>query len=137
MRNRLPMYRIPSVFDDFFNDRFLPAFNTIQGQPYLASDVEENDTAYVLTIDLPGVSKERVSVEIDTKYVNISVKEETVNTNKKYLLHERVSGFAGRTYKFNEILDADNAKADYTNGVLVLTIPKKHVNTKKVLTFTE
>ena len=137
MRTDLNMRRINNLMDDFFVGRAIPAFNTVCGQLYLACSIEDADKNFIVTVELPGIDKNRVAVEIDNKKVSINVKEGDQVSNKKYLLNEIVTGKAQRTFEFSELLDSDNASVDYKNGVLILTIPKKERSNKKVLTFND
>jgi HSP20 family protein len=97
--------------------------------PEMRMDVDENDKAYLITIDIPGVRKEDIEVSIEGNQIAISaeVKREksTKDKDTKEIHSER---YVGRVYRaFTLPHEVDNAKADarYESGVLSLTLPKK------------
>lgn len=138
MRQDLALRRVNRIFDDFFNNRLMPVVGSVQGQVYLNTDIVDKGEAYELKVELPGVDKNNVEVEVDARTVRISVKTSSTkeeHPQKNYLLKEIISGSTSRSFGFNEMLDSDNSKADFKDGVLVLTVPKKHVSSKKLLKF--
>ena len=93
----------------------------------LAMDVIEDDTAYVVTADMPGISRDEVSVTIDKNVLAISAesKDEVRQNERKVLRHERFSGKYARSFRLGEDIDEDQVSAEYRDGVLRLVIPKK------------
>ena len=93
----------------------------------LAMDVIEDDTAYVVTADMPGISRDEVSVTIDKNVLAISAesKDEVRQNERKVLRHERFSGKYARSLRLGEDIDEDQVSAEYRDGVLRLVIPKK------------
>ena len=93
----------------------------------LAMDVIEDDTAYVVTADMPGISRDEVSVTIDKNVLTISAepKDEVSQNGRKVLRHERYSGKYARSLRLGEDIDEDQVSAEYRDGVLRLAIPKK------------
>ena len=93
----------------------------------LAMDVIEDDTAYVVTADMPGISRDEVSVTIDKNVLTISAapKDEVSQDERKVLRHERYSGKYARSLRLGEDIDEDQVSAEYRDGVLRLVIPKK------------
>ena len=93
----------------------------------LAMDVIEDDTAYVVTADMPGISRDEVSVTIDKNVLTISAapKDEVSQDARKVLRHERYSGKYARSLRLGEDIDEDQVSAEYRDGVLRLAIPKK------------
>ena len=101
--------------------------NTNADSRRLAMDVIEDDTAYVVTTDMPGISREEVSVTIDKNVLTISAepKDEVSKNERKVLRHERYSGKYSRSLRLGEDIEEDKVSAEYRDGVLRLTIPKK------------
>lgn len=89
-------------------------------------DLSETDEALILTCDLPGFSREDISVKlIDTKTVVIrtEVCTESVSAGV-YHLRERRSASGKRTIHLPEEVTADGAKAAFRDGVLEIVLIK-------------
>ncbi len=101
----------------------------------LRADVRENANAYIVRLDVPGVAKEDITVDVDEKTVRIeaSFKHETVE-GETAVLSERVNGSLSRAFRLPQAVDAEQASAHHEHGVLTLTLPKKNVSTQKRLT---
>lgn len=98
-------------------------------------DITENDGGYVLKAEIPGVSKEDLTVEIDDNTVTIRADKEQnkeVKDEGRVIQQERYWGQAERTVSFSSAIDESGIKATYQNGLLTLTLPKKpgHENRK-------
>src|SRR5690625_2462249 len=89
-------------------------------------DIKENDDAYVVNAELPGVKKEDIHVEIEGGLVTIKaeVKQEETTENERMLRRERYTGSVSRRFELPVEVDLDQANADYTDGILVLNLPK-------------
>lgn len=90
-------------------------------------DVYENENAYRVVADLPGVRKEDVNITIDGAEVTITAeakREETAGDAEKALLSERFAGKYHRAFTLGHEIDDGNAQARYHDGVLELTLPK-------------
>ncbi len=105
--------------NDFFG------FNAFNGN----ADLEETNDGYILNMEVPGIAKENISIELEDDVLTISVKQDNKEENEdnKYLRHEIVS-----TYNFSrgfQVLDADmdNVTAKLENGILTVMVKKKIV----------
>ena len=88
-------------------------------------------------MDVPGFSKEDISVEAKDGYLTISAeKKNEVNEEdekKNYIRRERVYGKYERTFYVGD-LDQDKIDAEFNNGCLKITVPKKEeVENKRVI----
>ena len=101
-------------------------------------DVSENDKAYIVKADIPGVKKEDINVRIDGNVVQIDgeVKreKETKGDGGKVLRSERYYGTVSRTFSLRQDVDEANADAKYADGVLTLELPKKASSAARKLT---
>ena len=97
-------------------------------------DIYEKEDNIYITGELPGVDKKNIQVNIKENILTIEAertKEENKNeeVNKKedirYYSHELKKGKFKRKFKLSKEIDQDNIKADYNNGILKLTLPKK------------
>ena len=90
-------------------------------------DVTENERAYLIHADMPGVNKEDIDVQIDGAQVSISAKSETrkKEEGEKVLRTERYAGTMSRSFTLASEIDENAAQAKFENGVLELNLPKK------------
>jgi HSP20 family protein len=134
--------RDPFAIDDMFDDLFRGFFVRpvrLEGQPevQIKMDVKENDKAFTVHADIPGVKKEDIHVNIDGNVVSISAevkKEKEEKEGEKVLRSERYYGKASRSFTLGQDIDEANAQAKYNDGVLELTLPKKAAGSAKKLT---
>ena len=107
---------------------------------HLRADVRETATAYILQLDVPGVAKEDITVDVDEKTVRIEATFKRASTEPvegetaaTAVLTERVAGSASRNFRLPQAVDAEQATAHHEHGVLTLTLPKKNATTQKRL----
>lgn len=124
-------------FDDLFKGFFRPA--RFEGQPQqmqIKMDVKENDKAYTVHAEIPGVKKEDIHVTIEGNQVSISAevkKEKEEKEGEKVLRSERYYGKVYRSFSLGHDVDDAAATAKYSEGVLDLTLPKKATSSAKKL----
>ena len=114
---------VDSVFNDFFNrDLFQPAETQISPR----INVEENDNAWTITAELPGVDKGDVKVNYQDNVLTISgeKKFEKEDKDKNYHRVERSYGKFSRSLNINSAILADKIDASYKDGVLTISLPK-------------
>ena len=100
-------------------------------------DVTENDKAYTVHAELPGVNKEDISITIDGENVAISAevrKEKEAKNGERVLRTERYHGKVYRAFTLEQPVDEASAQAKYENGVLEVTLPKKAAAAAKRIT---
>lgn len=97
-------------------------------------DVAENDNAYQLAVELPGVSKEAIQVSVYDNSVTISAEVAAPEQeNTAWLLRERGYGKFSRIIALPEAVDDEASEARYSDGVLTLTLKKKSASQQKRL----
>lgn len=126
------------------SDLFQGLFRPLRGmasaeESQLASmkiDVTENETAYTVKAEMPGVDKKDIDIRIDGSTVSISAKVERNEEQKegeRVIRRERYSGAFSRSFTLASDIDDAAATAQYQDGVLSLTLPKKsRVEQKRV-----
>jgi HSP20 family protein len=90
-------------------------------------DIREEKDAVLLSAELPGVAKDDVKIELENGVLTVSGEkhaEQSENENGIYR-SERVYGSFKRSFRVPETVDADKIAADYSDGVLKLTLPKR------------
>jgi len=130
-------YPLDETFDDLFKGFFVrPMTFENQAQAQFRIDVKEDDGAYVVQAEIPGVKKEDINVTINGNQVAISAeikREREDRQGEKVLRSERYYGKVYRAFSLAQDVDEASAQAKYNEGVLELRLPKKAaVATKKL-----
>lgn len=114
-------------FDEAFSELF-PFFGYRRPQhahAYMRTDVKENETEYVMEVELPGLEKKDIGLSVKDGYLNISVQksEAEKDDKEKYIRRER-SYSCSRSYYIGDV-NKEDIKAKYENGILQISIPKE------------
>ncbi len=90
-------------------------------------DVVETENDIVLKADLPDVALDDIGIHVENQTLSITGerKFDRENGNKGYHRIERSYGSFVRSFTLPSIVDTEKVAADYKNGVLTVTIPKK------------
>lgn len=111
------------VFDNMFNDPFFKGSTS-----HMRTDVKEVGDNYQLAMEVPGFSKDDISIELRDGYLNISANKSTNNNEKdtdgNIIRRERYSGSCSRSFYVGEDVKQEDIKASYNNGELIITLPK-------------
>lgn len=95
----------------------------------IATDFHEDENNFVLTMDIPGMKKEDIKVELNDKILTISGERkreffDKETESKGVRRTERSYGFFQRSFALPSAIEAGKVEAHYTDGVLELVIPK-------------
>ena len=128
-----------SPMDELFRGFFVKPMDLPSGTPpqQIKMDVKEQEGAYLVHAEIPGVKKEDIHVEIEGNQVSISseVKQaKEVREGERVLRAERYYGQVSRTFQLAHDIDESQAQATFNDGVLALTLPKKTATSGKRLT---
>ena len=112
---------VRNVFNDDWN---LPVYRDSIWNP--AVDVKENEGSFVLTADIPGLTKKDVKININNRVLNLhgERKEEKENEDGKFYYRERHIGSFSRSFQLPETVNEDGIQASVRNGVLSIELPK-------------
>ena len=118
---------MPNYLDNMFDDFFTPARSDDFSR--MKCDIYLKDNNYIMEMDIPGFSKDEVSIEIDDNdYLVITAEKksesEDSSEEKNYIRKERSYGKFQRSFYIGGI-DKDNIDAAFENGILKITMPKK------------
>lgn len=86
----------------------------------------EADDAYFVELDLPGIQKEDITIDVDDNVLRISGERKSASEQKEdayYKLESRYGRFE-RSFTLPEDFDRDNIEAESVDGVLEIKIPK-------------
>ena len=88
-----------------------------------AADIYESETEYVVAIDLPGVNREELEVDIDENRLLIKGTRSVSATNRQRT--ERPVGKFLRSFTVPNAVDQAQIAAEYRDGVLQVKLPKR------------
>ncbi len=112
-------------------------FNALQAQPAkraqktkganAAVNIAETDDNFRVELAAPGWAKADFNIELDNDVLTIHAKKEEVEAKEgeKFLRREFVAKELKRTFNLPDTIDVTAIGAEYVNGILTLTLPKK------------
>ncbi|RKY00491.1 MAG: Hsp20/alpha crystallin family protein [Spirochaetes bacterium] len=137
--------RISEMFDFDYEDfdrifelpeRFISTWGLYEGEWSPALDMYEDDDAYFVKIDLPGMEPEEIDIQVTEDVLTIKGerKQPDEETEKaRCQRDERYYGTFHRTVPLNIPVDTENVDAKMKDGILYITLPKKaEVKPKKI-----
>ena len=99
------------------------------------TELTETDKSYFLSVDLPGMKKEDIKIEVLENSLVISGERQSVKKTGTdgYQRTEKTYGSFKRTFSLPKAVDAENIQAQHQHGVLEITIPKsQEVKSRKI-----
>jgi len=125
--------------DDFFRGFLVRPvdFGSPADAPTIKVDVKEQEKAFVVHAEMPGIRKEDIHVSVDGTVVSISAErkqEKEVKEGEHVLRSERYFGKVSRSFQLSQDVDDSKAVAKFADGVLELTLPKKAAAQSRRLT---
>tara|TARA_B100000953_G_C17877328_1_gene376837 strand:- start:15 stop:587 length:573 start_codon:yes stop_codon:yes gene_type:complete len=110
------------VFEDFGNTRIRPFGKkgekpTVDTRREPLTDINETADQIAITVELPGVDKEDIDINVMEEKVEVNVKTES----RKYF----------KSINLNSLVETESSKATYTNGILDLVLTKKETDKPK------
>ena len=127
--NRLAVHsNFDRLFDEFFSAQ-APAgalSDSLTGTWNPAVDVFEEDAAYVIKAELPGIDKKDITLDVNDGVLTLKGERNHEAEVKKetYYRREMAYGTFQRSFRLPVDVNADLIKADYKDGVLRISIPK-------------
>ncbi len=141
----VPVSRRAAARAHHFDRLFDTAIDQLFSQPAADSapvrrpaiDVSESDRGYVVTLDVPGVTREDVKVSIDGRRVSIVAEArvqaataeapaaDAAKPTDRVILRERAFASFARSFTLQSEIDQSSSQAKLDNGVLTLTLVKR------------
>ena len=129
---RLEPFRGISTLQHQFNRLFNESFRTHAEEPALATwapavDIYETPNELVVKADLPDVNEKDIDVRVENNLLTIrgERKFEKSVSEENYLRVERTYGAFSRSFSLPNTVNAESIGAEYKNGVLTVTLPKR------------
>ncbi len=91
------------------------------------TDVAEDDDGFTISVELPGLDENDIDLNTKDGRLTISGEKTTERDDeeKNYHIKERCYGSFRRSFSIPEYVNDNNIKADFSRGVLTITLPKK------------
>jgi HSP20 family protein len=118
-----PIPRLSEELDNVFNSIFdRTTRDAARWTP--EADIHESDSAYVLEVDLPGLTRDDVKINVENNVLTITGERKPNFTKENSFHAERSFGKFTRSFNLSKLVKTDAIEARYENGVLILTLPK-------------
>ena len=117
------------LFDPFGDLFMFPHFereHTISN--LMKTDITEKENSFELLMDMPGVDKKDIAIDLNNGYLTISAsRKEVKNENEKnhFIRKERYYGSVSRSFYVGDIKE-DDISAKLENGILNVSFPKEN-----------
>lgn len=123
--------RFTDMIDEFFNDAV--ATSNAGGTFVPGIDISENDSHFHINVNLPGMKKEDININLDDRVLTISGerRQEEEKKDTRYHLVETRYGKFERAFTLPDNIKPDSIKAKYENGVLRLGVEKAEKKVSK------
>ena len=125
----LPMM---NQLDDLFDSMI---YKTLERNQNWTPEVSvfENDKLYTVMLDIPGVEKKDVNIEVEGSSLIVSGKREESNEKDMSIYYSQTRyGNFSRTFNLPEEINVEKIGAKYKNGTLILTLPKMKKNKNSI-----
>ena len=130
--NRFEPFRGASTLQEQINHLFNDVFERPGQESNLTSwapavDIFETEHELVVKADLPEIDPKDLDIRVENNILSIrgERKFESKVSQDKYLRVERTYGSFSRSFSLANTVNSEAIKADYQNGVLTLTVPKR------------
>jgi HSP20 family protein len=112
------------VFDSILNDSFL-GDKLVARIP--AVNIAESENEFHIELAVPGLKKEDIKINLDKDILTVSAekKSENIEDGKKFSKREYSYNSFTRSFTLPDSADHSKIEADYTDGILKLTVAKK------------
>jgi len=116
----------PSLAEDF-------GVGFFEKNSYPKVDVIDHDDKITIEAEIPGLTKEEVSVDLEENILTVSglKHSHSEDTNLRYIRKELKRSSFKRSFKLGPNFYSKKIKADFNNGVLLIMVPKKEPSTPK------
>ena len=119
-----------------FQDSLSRLFSEPASRPWSpAVDIYETENELVMKADVPDVDPKNVGIQLENGTLTLKGERrfEEQNGQKGFHRIERSYGSFVRAFSLPDTVDGEKVKADYKNGVLTITLPKKEVAKAKTI----
>lgn len=125
-RNNTRINSFSPILDTFFDD-FFGGMTSNVNSLVPAVNISENNDNYKVEMAAPGLKKDNFRINLDGKVLTVSAEttQENKSENTNYALREFGYSNFSRSFNLPELVDFDKISAEYKDGILYLSIPKR------------
>lgn len=130
------MMTLREAMDHLFDEAFTRPFSMSGGLGMPAVDMYQTDEEVVIRAALPGIKAGDVQISVTGDVVTIKgvIKEKTNSKEKSYHIREQRYGSFERILSLPTAVVSDKAKAEFEDGVLIISLPKAEDVKPKTIT---
>ncbi len=131
--NDMPVV-LDNMIENFLGRDFIPSvFGNEWVNKTPAANVVETQDSFRVEVAAPGMKKEDFKINVENDLLAISAEKQTENKDEteKFTRREFNHGKFTRTFTLPETVDAEKISAQYVDGLLKLTLPKKEESKEK------
>ena len=110
------------LFDTFFNESSRDKYAASSSLSY---DVYSDKKSFYLDIDVAGVAKENVKIDVENNVLKVSVDFPERQKESNYIVKKRPEGSISESFKISRDLDSEKISANFENGLLRVAVPIK------------
>lgn len=121
-----PIAQFPSFFDELFFPNFrLKSPNRLPEVPSV--NIKDTNKDFELSLVAPGLTRDAFKLELDEGVLTISseVEDEETQNNDQFTLREYKYGSFSRSFTLPDSINSEKIEAQYKDGVLLVTFPKR------------
>ena len=143
MLNRFDPFRemvsMRRMMDRLIDQGFTGDGDSVTADWALPLDVVEQNDQFIVKASLPGVKMDDIDVTFNNGVLSIKaeIKEDSEHKAEQYHLRERRWGSFSRSISMPSTIQADEIKAEYQDGILVLHLPKSEAMKPKRIAITQ
>ena len=123
---------VDTIIDRFFSEA-MPAFGNEFGVEFFGNnsypkvDVTDHQDKIMIVAEIPGLTKDDVSVDLEQRVLTISggKREIKQDDDVRYIRKELKRSSFKRSFKLGDNMKVDGIEADFDNGLLNVTVPKR------------
>ncbi len=136
VKQELKFPTFKNLIESFFENDF-PTFgsslNKWIGTTIPSANIKETNDNFLIELAAPGSQKEDINIDLDNDVLTISSEQKEEKTEEKdnYTRREFNYSSFSRSFYLPEIADSEKISAEYKDGILNITIPKKESAIKK------
>ncbi len=125
-----PQY--PSAFNGLLDQFFSESIHSENPRFTPSVDISEDEKSFEIALSVPGIKKEDFKIDLEEEKLTVSGerKKEDKKEGKNYHSLETQYGAFSRSFYLPENVATDKIEAQYENGILTISIPKRE---KKIL----
>ena len=128
---------LTDLIDNLFESTFFSRTNReLAHNRWPEVDITEEENAYHVRADMPGLDRSDISVTVENGVLSISGEKKEERKDHKegrYSYYERSYGSFCRSFNLPDHVDAEHVEANYKNGVLELKLNKTEKSKPKAI----